>query len=163
MTQITPNLLHSVANSPQWAGIEYDERIGIAGLAAAEAERNWNPDRGQFSTIAVTYIRNALKNEVSKHRTRMKYDGMQVSCLMPSQIPAANTPDVERTVILRDNIAKLPQDARQMAMMLLKSNGGKSALKEAKAQFRATGWSVRRVQKACNEIRALLTNNGKEV
>ena len=162
MTRITPNLLHSVARSPQWAGIEYDERIGIAGLAAVEAENDWDPDRGQFSTIAVTYIRNALKNEVAKHQTRMKYDGVQVSCLLPSQIPAADMPNAERTVMFHDEIAKLPTDARIMAAMLLNSSAIKSTLKETKKKLRIAGWSARKVQKACDEIRSLLTNNLKE-
>jgi hypothetical protein len=163
MTQITPNLLHSVARSPQWAGIEYDERIGIAGLAAVEAERNWNPNRGQFSTVAITYIRNALKNETAKHQTRMKYDGVQVSCLLPSQIPAAEMPDVERTVMFRDKIAKLPPDAKVVAAMLLNATATKHSLQDAKRKLRAAGWSVRKVQKACNEVRALLTDNRKEI
>jgi hypothetical protein len=149
-------LIHKEARSSQWSGIEYAERIGIASLAAVEAERNWNPDRGQLSTVTTTYIRNALRNEAAKHKTRMKYDGVQVSCLLPSQIPAATLPETESVVVFRDQLTKLPTDARIVASMLLRSKDTKHALRDTKALLKNKGWSVRRVQSAVNEVREVL-------
>lgn len=149
-------LIHKEARSSQWSGIEYEDRIGIGCLAAVEAERNWNPDRGQLSTVATTYIRNALRNEAAKHKTRMKYDGVQVSCLLPSQIPAAALPETEKVVVFKDQLAKLPTDAKIVANVLLQSKDTKHALRNTKDVLRNKGWSVRRVQNAVNQVRSVL-------
>lgn len=159
MAQVTlTNLIYKEAHRARWTGIDFDDRVGIAALAAVEAQANHNPDRGAVTTLATCYIRNQFKNEVAKHQTRMKYDGVQVSTLLESQIPACeHTPDPERQTIFRDLLAKLGEDAKQVVNLALhtpKCAKGKANVLGAIQQHLC--WNNYRFQKACNEIRGIL-------
>jgi len=152
------NLIYKEAHRARWTGIDFDDRLGMAALAAVEAQAKHDPNRGAVTTAATIYIRNQFKNEVAKHQTRMKYDGVQVSVLLESQIPACeHTPDPERQVIFRDQLEHLGDDAKQLVNLALhtpKCATGKGNV--LGAIQRHLGWNNYRFQKACTEIRDIL-------
>jgi hypothetical protein len=158
------NLIYKEVHRARWTGMDFDERLGIASLAAVEAERRWNPNRGQLSTLIVHAIRNTFKTEMAKYKTRMKYDGIQASCLEPSQIPAADSSNPERQAIFRDQIAKLPEDSRLLANLALhtprkvaQGHDG-NVLRGLQRQLRQDrGWTTYRFRKACEQVRDLLS------
>lgn len=156
-------LIHKEAWRAGWTGIEFDERVGMGALAAVEAERKHDPDRGMLSTLVVTSIRNAYKGEVAKHRTRMKYDGIQASILLPNQIPAADTPDPERQAIFRDSLEKLPEDGRHLVNLALHTPKGvrlqkdKNVLKALQDHLQQVeGWAPWRIAAATAAVRGAL-------
>ena len=155
------NLIYKEAHRGCWTGLPLDERIGIASLAACEAEKHFDPSRGRYSTLAVTSIRNAFASELAKEKTRMKYDGVQASCLEPSQIPAANCPDPERQAIFRDALAKLPADAKLLANLALHTPkavvaNGENVLKGLEKELADRGWTSYRFNQARAAIRTIL-------
>jgi len=155
------NLIYKEAHRARWTGLELADRIGIASLMAVEAERNWDPSRGKLSTATVHYIRNEFINQAARTKTRMKYDGVQASCLLPSQIPAADTPDPERQTIFRDQIARLPEDSQLLVNIALHTprevRGSKNVLKAIGKMIKTNrGWSEARFQKAVNQVRQIL-------
>lgn len=156
-------LIYREAHRASWTGLEFDERVGIASLAYAEALRNHDADRGRLSTLAVTYIQNAFRSELAKLKTRYKYDGIQASTLLPSQIPACTkTPDPEQTCIFRDQLNKLEGDAGTLATLALhtpkrvanKTVGGDGNILRNLQQH--LGWNNNRFYKAAGAVRAIL-------
>lgn len=141
----------------KWTGIPYDERLGIASLAAVQAAKRHDPEQGRFSTLATTFIRNSYISEVRKHQTRMKYDGVQVSILTEDQIPAdQNTPDIERAVIFKDALSKISEDAQTLANHALhprKSMIDQGVTKKALQNF--LGWNSARFNAAVSEIKSI--------
>ena len=155
-------LIYSEAHKARWSGLEFEERMGIASLAAVQAERSWDPDRGQLSTLTVTAIRNAIRNAAAENLRRMTYDGIHVSTLLPSQIPPADSPNPERQAIFRDGLAKLPRDAKLLANLALhtpkagKEGGDKNVLRSLKEHLRKNeGWGERKFRRNCERVRAL--------
>ena len=156
------NLIYQQAHRASWTGIDLDERIGMASLAAVEAEQKYDPSRGRLSTLIVTSILNRFRSEVDRGRTRMKYDGVQASCLEPSQIPAADVPDPERQTIFRDALSKLPPDAQRLVNIALhtpkeavKARNG-NVLAEIRKKLKACGWTDYRFQNAVKAVREVL-------
>jgi len=163
---IDMKLIYSEAHKARWTGIDYDERLGMASLAAVEAEKNWNPEKGALSTLIVTYIRNAFRSEVSRHQTRMKYDGIQASILTEDQIPEADSPNAERALIFRDQLARLPEDGKVLAALALRAprgiRRGKNVLSGIQSHLRENhGWTNHRFQTACTQIREQVLSTGQ--
>ena len=153
---IPMKLIYKEAHGARWTGLPYDERLGIASLAAVEAEAVHDPERGKFSTLATTYIRNRFRTEVTKHGIRMKYDGVQVSCLLPSQIPAAKLPGAEETIIFRDQLEKLSDDGRALANHALHPSKEVVQQKVTLKSLRDfLGWDTVRFNSAVAEIRSI--------
>jgi len=154
-------LIYKEAHRAAWTKLPWDDRLGIASLAAVEAEQHFDPARGALSTLLVTAIRNALQNEVSKNRTRHKYDGVQVSCLLESQIPADHhIPCPERQAIFRDELEHLGEDAKAVVNLALHTppaTRNKKPINILKGIQDRLGWPPHRFYSAVNEVKAIFT------
>lgn len=144
-----------------WTGLDWDERVGMASLAACEAENAYDSNRGALSTLIVNSIRNSFRDYQRKEQTRFKYDGVQASCLQPSQIPAADTPDPERRAIFIDSLTKLPKDGQRLATMALAApympgRDGRNVLRVLQDTLHDEGWSRPRFQQAVRDVREVL-------
>lgn len=154
---IPMKLIYKEAHAARWTGLPYDDRLGMASLAAVEAAAVHDPDKGTYSTVATTFIRNKFRSEVTRQKVRMKYDGVQVSILTESQIPAAKLPDTERTTIFRDMLDKLSPDGKELADHALHpSKGVVAAGVTLKSLREFMEWDASRFNVAVAEIRDIL-------
>lgn len=156
-TEIEMPLVYSEAKRASWTRLPFESRLAIASLKAVEANQAWIPELGKLSTITTHYIRNAFANCHAKEKTRQKYDGIQASTLLPSQIPAADTPNAERAVVFFDSLNHLSEDAQFIVNKILNTDEIKDLrLKSIQTHMIAVcGWTQRQWVVACNEIKSL--------
>lgn len=154
---IPMKLIYKEAHGARWTGLPWDERLGMASLAAVEAASIHDPEKGRYSTIATTFIRNKFRSEVTRTKVRMKYDGVQASILTESQIPAAKLPDTEEQTIFRDMLEKLSDDGRELADHALHpSKSVVAAGVTLKSLREHMSWDKPRFDAAVAEIRNIL-------
>lgn len=154
---IPMKLIYKEAHNAKWTGLPWDERLGMTSLAAVEAANIHDPEKGKYSTIATTFIRNKFRSEVTRTKVRMKYDGVQASILTEDQIPAAKLPDTERTAIFKDMLEKLSDDGKELADHALHpSKSVVAAGVTLKSLREFMEWDTMRFSAAVAEIRNIL-------
>ncbi len=154
-------LVYKEAKRAGWTGLPFESRLSIASLKAVEANNDWVPEFGALTTITTHYIRNAFINLNSKEKTRQKYDGIQASALLPSQIPAADSPNAERAVVFFDNLNHISNDAKFLVNKILHTDEikdlGLKSIQEHMCSHYA--WSLNQWQEACSQIKSTFTNS----
>ena len=159
-------LIYKEAHRARATGLEFADRVCVAALAALEAEKAYDESKGAaLNTLIVTYIRTALRRETRKYMHRVKYDGVQVSCLTKKQLRVpANVPNPEQQAIFRDSLEKLPKDAKTLVNLALHTprahvEGPRpqvNVLSTIRQQLLRQGWTTRRWLRALSDVKAIL-------
>jgi RNA polymerase sigma factor (sigma-70 family) len=79
-------------------GVEYDELVGEAAVAYAEAEKDYDPTRGaQFTTWATTKIRNALIDYCKKER-RHQFTHTDLNQFVVEEVESTSNDPIEMMI-----------------------------------------------------------------
>ena len=137
-------------------GIEYDEVLGIAGVSYSIALRDFDPEKGSFSTLFWRCMRNAIVD--FQRKMEMETDTFDFD-FDETRVPP-NTKNPEKAVIFKDLIEKMEKRASDICKLVLSNaeiaelaDKPKLARGKIKQKLRDQNWKWRDIWEGFDEIK----------
>ena len=139
-------------------GIEFETLEAEANVAFVECQKNYNPERGKFSTLLWHAIESHFKNLITP---RQKYNGTEVDL---EDIALSGNSNPEKECILKNLLSNLSFEATTIINTVLEAPADliemlpKPRLSKHQLQkyLRTKGWKIPAILRAFSEIKKAL-------